>query len=248
MASLLTSVAAAWRKKHTSKNTTGELKDSTDNLIANHNEPINDLNNTNTNIEPSGAANDGHHNAPQRQQPQMIRIGAWPLGTPTGLSTENIEMMEPRPIVRTGTNISREEREVETSQRNHLADKSGSVRHSQEVQRLEWFMILVVLLVLLMCEEILYVLALGGNIVNLYLPILETLLSIGFYTTIYIGIFVVLTEYHSAIGAFLDRYLYFRRRYQPLCLRVFAYLYAICLVVRTAFGLFGFGYLYLPFL
>ena len=248
MAILLTSLAEAWRKKHTSKDATDKLTDFTNDITTNHEEPSNDSNNTNTNIEPSEAANDGHHNVPQQQHPQIIRIGAWPLGTCTGLSTENIEMMEPRAIVRTGTNISREEREVETSQRNHPANSSVSVPHSQEVQRLEWFMLLVVLLVLLMCEEILYVLALGGNIVHLYLPILETLLSIGFYTTIYIGIFVVLTEYHSAIGAFLDRYSYFRRRYQPLCLRVFAYSYAVCVVVRTAFGLFGFGYLYLPFL
>ena len=246
MAILLTSVAEAWRKKHTFKDTTSELTDSTDQITTRHDEPTNASNNTitNTNIESSGAANNGHQNDPQQQHPQMIRIGAWPLGTSTGLSPENIEMMEPRAIVRTGTNISREEREVETSQRDHLANNSASVPNSQEVQRLEWFMFLVVLLVLLICEVILYVLVAEGIasviIVFLHHAIIGALGAIGLYTTIYIGIFVVLTEYHSAIGTFLDRYLYFRRRYQPFCLRVFAYLYPLCVVVRIAYLLRGF--------
>ena len=238
------SLAEAWRKKHTSNDATDKLTDSTNDVTTNHEEPSNDSNNTNTNIEPSGAANDENHNAPQQQHPQIIPIGAWPLGTCTGLSTENIEMMEPRAIVRTGTNISREEREVETSQRNHLANNSGSIPNSQEVQRLEWFMILVVLLFLLICGVIIYVLLVEGlasiNFVQLYPRIVQSFLSIGFYTTIYIGFFVVLTEYHSAIGAFLDRYLYFRRRYQRLCLRLFAYLYAVCVAVRMVFILMGY--------
>ena len=149
-------------------------------------------------------------------------------------------MTEPRAIVRTGTNTSTEEREVETSQRNHLANEAESVPHPQEVQRLEWFMILVVLLALLICEVILFVLALGGTVavVDLWQSIISSLLRIGFYTTGYIGFFVVLTEYHSAIGAFLDNYLYFRRQHQPLCLRISAYLYALCVIVRIAFGFF----------
>ena len=153
-------------------------------------------------------------------------------------------MMEPRAIVRTGTNISREEREVETSQRNHLANNSGSAPNSQEVQRLEWFMILVVLLALLICEMIIYVLFVEGAIsvpvLELYLQVVRSFITTGFYTTVYIGFFVVLTEYHRAIGAFLDRYLYFRRRYQRLCLRVFAYTYAMCVVVRIVFVLQGY--------
>ena len=240
MAILLTSVVEAWRKKHTSKKTTSGLPNSTDNPITNHNETIICPNNTNTDIEPSGAANNGDHNATQRQHPQIIRIGVWPPGTFTGLSTENVEMTEPRAIARTGTDSSREEREVETSQGNHLANNSGSVSHSQEIQRLEWFMILVVLLVTLICEVILYVFAFGGNFIEAYLNIITTFSGIGIYTTIYIGIFVVLTEYHSAIGAFLERYLYFRRGYQPLCLRVFAYLYATCVLVRITLILWGY--------
>ena len=251
MAILLTSVAEAWRKQHTFKDTTSELTDSTDHVTTRHDELTNASNNsiTNTNIESSGAANNGHQNAPQQQHPQMIRIGAWPLGTSTGLSSENIEMMEPRAIVRTGTNISMEEREVETPQRDHLVNKSASVPNSQEVQRLEWFMFLVVFLVLLICEVILFGLVAEGIasviIIFAYQTIIGALGAMGLYTTIYIGIFVVLTEYHSAIGTFLDRYLYFRRRYQPFCLRVFAYLYPMCVVVRIAFLLRG---LQLPYL
>ena len=253
MASLLTSVAGAWRKKHPSKDTTSEHTDSTDHITISRDEPTNASNNTitNTNIESSGAANNGHQNDPQQQHPQMIRIGDWPLGTSTGLSSENIEMIEPRANLRTEIDISREEREVETSQRDHLANDSASDPHSQEVQRLEWFMILIVYLVLLIIEAILFVLVVEGIVritfVDLYQSIISSFLATGFYTTIYVGIFVVLTDYHSAIGAFLYRYLCIRRRYQIRCLRVFAYLYPMCVGVRIAFILLGYQWPFIWF-
>ena len=238
---LLTSVAEAWRKKHTSKDTTRELTDSRNNHISNHNESTNNSDNINNNTEPPSAANNRNHDAHRRRHDRSIRIGAWPLGTSTGLSTENIERMEPRAIVRTGSSISREEREVETCHRKHLANSSGSVPYSQEVQRLQWFRLLVVLLALLICVVIVFVLAggaLGGSeVVYFWNRVLRCLLTIGFYMTVYIGFFIVLTEYHSEIGAFLDRYLYFRRQYQPLCLRVFAYLYAGCVIMRLGLRL-----------
>ena len=241
---LLTSVAEAWRKKHTPENTTYQLADSTNNHIPNANEPINNPYNINTNIEPPRAAHDGNNNTRLRHLGRSIRIGAWPLGTSTGLSTENVDMMEPRAIVRTGSSISREEREVETCHWKQIANNAGSIPLSQEVQRLEWFRLLAVLLVLLICEVTIYVLIYGAiphfAIIYTWYHLLRSFLTIGFYTTGYIVSFIVLTEYHSAIGAFLDRYLYFRRQYQSLSLRVLAYLYTACLLTRIALLLLGF--------
>ena len=154
-------------------------------------------------------------------------------------------MIEPRAVARTGSNISREEREVENYQRTPLAHNSGSVPRSQEVQRLEWFRVLIFLLFAFLTFELsirvlVFAAATGTPVVMLWDVTIRSLFIVGFYSIVYIGCFVVLTEYHSAIGAFLDRYLYFRRRCQPLCLRVLAYLYATCVFVRIGLLVGGF--------
>ena len=56
--------------------------------------------------------------------------------------------------------------------------------------------------------------------------------------TLYTGFFIFLTEYHSAIGKFLDRFLFLRRRVQPMCLRVVAYSYVVGLNSSVALFLF----------
>ena len=56
--------------------------------------------------------------------------------------------------------------------------------------------------------------------------------------TFYAGIFIFLTEYHSAVGKFLDRFLFLRRRVQPMCLRVFAYSYVVIWNLSVALYLF----------
>ena len=238
MDTLLTSVAEVWRKKHTPNNTIPQLPDSTNNQIPNANEPTDIPYNINTNIECPRTAPDGTDNTRQRHYDRSIRIGTWPLGTSTGLFAKNVDMMEPRAIARTGSSISMEEREVETCLRKQIANNAGSIPLSRDVQRLEWFRLLVVLLVLLICGPIIFVLIIesGGEIaiVLLWERVLIYFLKIGFYTTGYMVFFIVLTEYHSGIGAFLDRYLFFRRRYQPIALRVFAYLYAACVLVRIS--------------
>ena len=223
---LLTSVAEAWRKKHTPKDTNRQLTDSTNNYTSNDIEPTNIPCNSNTDIEPAKAANNGNNNSRQRHHDRLISIGDWPLGTSTGLSTENVDMMEPRAIVRTGSSISREEREVETCHLEQRANTSGSIPLSQEVQRLEWFRLLVVLLVLLNCEVTMYVLVVQalGNIavVDLWDVLLRSFLTIGFYTTGYVWFFIALTEKHSAMRAFLDRL--FNSRRLRLLARVYAFL------------------------
>ena len=242
---MLTSVAEASRKKYTSNATLHEVTDPTNKHIYNHVASTTNQGNINNDVEPTMVANNGTHIDGQRQHGRLICIGAWPHGTSTGLSAANIEMMEPRAIVRTGSSISREEREIDTFQQKHRASTFVSVPDSQEVQRLEWFRLLVVLLVLLICEISLFLLIYEGilnlAIVLLWENLIKAFLTIGFYTTGYIVFFIVLTEYHSAIGAFLDRYLYFRRRYQPLSLRVLAYLYAGGVLTRLVFLLLGVG-------
>ena len=104
-----------------------------------------------------------------------------------------MEVQSHHAIARTGTNLSREEREVETSQSQHeassgdsmsptgvadtrfsdadptsphlllLADNTGSISHSQEVFRLEWFSVLVVMLLLSICVLIIFVLDIEAN-------------------------------------------------------------------------------------
>ena len=238
MESLLTSVAEASRKKHTRKDTNRQLTDSTNNHISNDIEPTNIPYNSNTDIEPPQAGNNGNNSSRQRHHDRLISIGDWPLGTSTGLSTENVDMMEPRAIVRTGSSISREEREVETSHWKKRANTSGSIPLSQEVQRLEWFRLLVVLLVLLNCEVIMYVLVVQafGNptIVDLWDILLRSFLTIGFYATGYVWFFIVLTEKHSAMRAFSDRPSNSRR------LRRLAQVYAFLVVARIGSIFHGF--------
>lgn len=222
----LTSVAEAWRTKHIRKDTTRQLTDSTNNHISNDIEPTNIPYNSNTDIEPSQAWNNGNNNSRQRQHDRLISIGDWPLGTSTGLSTENVDMMEPRAIVRTGSSVSREEQEVETPHWKQRANTSGSIPFSQEVQRLEWFRLLVVLLVLLNCEVTIYVLAFGGITIVDLCVLLRSFLTIGFYTIGYVCFFIVLTEIHSTSGAFLDRLSKSRR------LRRLAQVYAFLVLAR----------------
>ena len=243
---LLTSVAEAWRKKHTPKDTNLHLADSTSNHIAHDIEPTNIPCNSITDIEPPQAGNNGNNNSRQRHHDRLISIGDWPLGTSTGMSTENVDMMEPRAIVRTGSSISREEREVETCHLEQRTNTSGSIPLSQEVQRLEWFRLLVVLLVLLNCEVIMYVLVaqVYGNlaIVDLWDVLLRSFLTIGFYATGYVWFFIVLTEKHSAMRAFLDRLFNLRR------LRLLARVYAFLVLARIGLIFAGFYFYSMWFL
>ncbi len=175
------------------------------------------------------------------------------------------------PITRTGTNLSREEREVETSQYQHeplsdgsvspsgvadtrssnadatspqyldLADDSGSISHSQEVYRLEWFLVLVVMLLLVICELIVFFLVLEIHVQRFEYQMELFGSALGGFVcsvTLYTGFFVVLTEYHSAVGKFLDRFLFLRRRFQPMCLRVVTYSYGVLWVIGMAGTLF----------
>ena len=123
------------------------------------------------------------------------------------------------------------------------ADNTGSISHSEGVYRLAWFSALVVMLLLFLCELIVFLL-----IVHTSPPIYQYRVSfhaLAIYTVIaciviwlavilYAGIFVLLTEYHNAVGKFLDRIPFLRRRFQPMCIRVVAYLYPVSSVLAVA--------------
>ena len=128
------------------------------------------------------------------------------------------------------------------------ADNTGSIVHSQEVYRLEWFSVLVVMLLLFICELILYFLIFQAQ-THTYVPYLfmsagEACLVIWFSVTVYTVFFVFLTEYHKALGKLLNRFLFLSRRFQEMSLRVVAYSYSIlCTIGMGAFLSFWYFFL-----
>ena len=170
-----------------------------------------------------------------------------------------------------GTNLSREERDVETSQSQHelllggsmllsstadtassnadaksydplLTDKTGLDSYSQEVYRLEWFSVLVVILLLYICEFVLFSLIADAHpdsspysFLGLIFAVVTACGLIGSCVTFYTGFFVFLTEYHNAVGKFLNRFLFLPRRTQQKCLRVVAFSYGVLWITGTGF-------------
>ena len=127
------------------------------------------------------------------------------------------------------------------------ADNTGSISHSEEVYRLEWFSALVVMLLLFLCELIVFLLVFqttpgliqtGYNFQGLVLQTAMGCSMIWSGVIFYTGIFVFLTEYHNAVGKFLDRFLFLRGRVQPMCLRVVAYSYCVSSLLAVAFFLY----------
>ena len=59
-----------------------------------------------------------------------------------------------------------------------------------------------------------------------------------FAVTVYTGFFVFLTEYHNAVGKFLDRFLFLPHRVQQISLRVLAYSYGVLWVIGLGLFLF----------
>ena len=251
---MLNTWTETWRNKHIPiSQSHGTVNHASNNTINNHLQ---------------GASTHANHVGAQQQQSQHISIGTWPSGTSTGLSARPIEVPKHQAIARTGTNLSMEEREVETSRsqpepssggsmsssvvadtrssnanaassHDELpADNTCSILHSREVYRLEWFSVLVVMLLLLICEFIIYFLIVQAHTDSFFV---QTLLVaaiwacslILFGVTLYTGVFVFLTEYHTAVGKLLDRYLFLSRRVQQMSLRVVTYscsvLWTLCM-------------------
>ena len=201
-----------------------------------------------------------------------------------------IEVPEHHAIARTGTNLSREEREVETSQSLHepssggsmspasvaetrslnatatspndpfLADNTGSISHSQEVYRLEWFAVLVFMLLLSISELIIFVLLtveVGGSgranetvngpdgLTSIFSGSMTALIAcpiIWTSVTLYTAFLICLTEYHKAVGNNLDRFMFIPRRVQHMSIRVIAYMYGLLCLIGLAASLYVFDF------
>ena len=131
-----------------------------------------------------------------------------------------------------------------------LADNTGSILHSQEVYRLEWFSILVVMLLLSFCELIIFVLTVevnphflethivGVDAISVLVTAFMAYLIIWSSVTLYTAFFICLTEYHKAVGNNLDRFLFLPRHVQQMSLRVVAYLYGVLSVAGLAASLY----------
>ena len=257
--------------------------------------PVNHTNNNTVSDHVQGPSIQGNQFGTNQQRSQHISIGTWPSGTSTGLSARPAEVQSHFAIARTGTDLSREERDVETSMYEYEpssdgstlssdgsmppsgvadtrsanadaasshdplpADNTGSISHSEEVCRLGWFLVLVVMLLVTICELIGFLLvdqaSPYGSGDTYYFGHSFTFQGLALFTAVtcvviwsavilYTGFFVFLTEYHKAVGKFLDRYFFLRRRVQPMCLRCFAILYAVCSIVGV-----GMFYFSCPFL
>ena len=123
-----------------------------------------------------------------------------------------------------------------------LADNTSSISHSQEVYRLEWFPVLVVMLLLSICEFFLCLLIVEAQHPDtLNVQLLLTMAGMAcagilFGVTVYIGFFIFLIEYHGPIGRLLGRFLFLPRRVQQMGLRVVAYSYGVLgITVLAAF-------------
>ena len=131
-----------------------------------------------------------------------------------------------------------------------LADNTGSISHSQEVSRLEWFSVLVVVLLLSICVLIIFGLFIEANpqlldtgydswdVFDLLIFASTTCSAMWFTVTVYTGCFVFLTEYHNAVGKFLDRFLFLPHRVQQMSLRVLTYSFGVLWVIGLGSFLF----------
>ena len=137
-----------------------------------------------------------------------------------------------------------EEQEVETSQSQHELSSC----ESQEVFRLEWFSVLVFMLLLSICELIIFVLTIeatprlfdmqdmqfngaGPDFLSLLIMAATAGGVIWLNVIVYTGFFVFLTEYHNAIGKFLDQFLFLPRHVQRASLRALTYSYGVLGVI-----------------
>ena len=123
------------------------------------------------------------------------------------------------------------------------AQNSGEVEDrglefSTDYYQFEWFRILIGMVLLIVSEIIIYgLVGLEGIIEkwgDLLMPVAIGLLM----SLLYIGIFIVLAEFHEAIGKLLHRYARLRPRIQHICLRFCAYCYAVGAVMGFGFYLF----------
>ena len=204
-----------------------------------------------------------HAPSQDTRQPQFLRIGQWPTRMTPDLPTPSIPLEPHSAIRRTGTDLQNEEISIDTARSRTLSDdrthsehelESGEVslphdasssEHSavledggQDLSRdyyqFEWFRILIGMMLLMVYEVIIFGLVAFENVVLLWPGILSSI-AIGLLSLLlYIGIFVLLMEYHEAARNFLNRYARLRPGLQHSCLRLCAYVYALAVIAALA--------------
>ena len=112
------------------------------------------------------------------------------------------------------------------------ASNPRSLFRSGTYYRLEWFWLMVSMIVVLITEMVVFEIFLSVLLVvsNTAIVVLwrQMLIKCGLIiasTTFYACAFVVLTEFHAPLGNLLERYLRLDRRFQRRCLRVAACTY-----------------------
>lgn len=92
---------------------------------------------------------------------------------------------------------------------------------------LEWFRILIGLILLMVSEVVVLALVERGDVLGFW-DYNVTFVAIGLSSLLlYTGTFVLLTEYHEAVEDFFNKYIRIRPGLQHICLRLCAYIYAL---------------------
>ncbi len=128
-----------------------------------------------------------------------------------------------------------------SSMENLVVTEAGRRDLSRDYYRFEWFRILIGMTIVMVSEIIIGVLVRFGDIVTLWIPILNSV-AFGLASLfIYTGVFVLLGVYHEAMKRAVDKYARLSPGLQRTCLRFCAYAFPCGVVVAIAFHSFFLG-------
>lgn len=180
-----------------------------------------------------------------------MKIGQWPTRTTSAPTAASVFLRTHNAVHRTGTDLQNEEVNMgivrsrapnDTTQAENEAagivqPQNASSPHNPGVTEdrgpeltldyyhFEWFRILIGMILVMVSQIIVSVLARLGNIVLLDFSVL-TSIGIGLFSSVlYSGFFVVLMEYHEAVGKAVHKHARLHPRWQHKCLRFCAYAY-----------------------
>ena len=189
-----------------------------------------------------------------------MKIGQWPTRTTSAPTAPSVFLQIHNTVHRTGTDLQNEEVNMgivrsrapnDTTQAENEAagivqPQNASSAHNPGVTEdrgpeltldyyhFEWFRILIGMILVMVSQIIVSVLTLLGDILVLLQPVL-TSIGIGLVSSVlYTGFFVVLMEYHEAVGKAVHKYTRLHPRSQQKCLRFCAYAYPCSVVVGLA--------------
>ena len=210
----------------------------------------------------------GHGPSQDIRQREFLRIGQWSTKITPEFATPSIALESHSAIRRTDTELLNEEISIDTARSRTRSDDQTSSEHQHEYgdvsqphttspseylavfedrgpnssdyyYQFESFRILIGMMLLMVSEVMIRVLAFKPPVMILWFHVL-TSITIGLVSLLlYIGIFVVLMEYHEAVANFLNRYARLWPGLQRFCLRLCAYVYALGVIAGLGWWLFG---------